>query len=263
IIARAPEPERANPGAIRDVQVFSPVAGRGIPIRQIVSGFRTENEERIISRRNRVPTVTVHADPSSGLASALFQRVRPKIEAIPLPQGCRLEWGGEYEDSSKAQAAIARSLPLFLLAMALIVVLLFNSLRATLIIWMPVPLAIVGMAAGLLLFAKPFGFMALLGALSLSGMIIKNGIVLLDEINAQLRSGALAWEAVVQAAVSRVRPVMMAVLTTVLGLVPLVPDVFFGAMAVTILCGLLFASVLTLIFVPVLYAVFFRLQPPA
>ena len=261
IIARSPASERANPDLLRDVQIFSPVAGRFIPVRQIVSDFATTLEDPIIMRRDRLPTITVHADPTSGLASALFGRVRNKIEAIPLPPGYRMEWGGEYENSSRAQAALAGTLPLFLLMMVLIVIFLFNSLRVTLIIWLTVPFSIIGIVIGLLTFKQPFGFMALLGALSLSGMLIKNGIVLIDEINVQLAAGKQPWNAIVDAAVSRVRPVSMAVLTTVFGLIPLLLDVFFGAMAVTIVFGLLFASILTLILVPVLYSLFFRVRP--
>jgi multidrug efflux pump subunit AcrB len=260
IIARSPAQEREDPDFIRDLQVFSPVAGSFIPIRQVVTDFKVELEDPIIMRRNRVPTITVHADQSSGLTSTLHDRIRGKIEAIPLPPDYRMEWGGEHEDAGNAQAALAGTLPAFVLMMILIVILLFNCLRITLIIWLTVPLSIIGIVTGLLVFGQPFGFMALLGALSLSGMLIKNAIVLIDEINAQIAAGKEAWDAVVDAAVSRVRPVSMAALTTVLGLVPLLFDVFFGAMAVTIVVGLLFASALTLIAVPVLYATFFRLQ---
>jgi len=262
IVSRAPESERTSPSALNDVQVFSPVVGASIPVRQVVSEFRAELEDPIIMRRDRVFTITVHADQTSGLASALFERIRDRVEAIPLPRGYTMEWGGEYEDSSKAQAALAGTIPVFILLMMLIVVVLFNCLRVTAIIWLTVPLALIGVVAGLLIFDKPFGFMALLGALSLSGMLIKNGIVLIDEINAQLKSGKAQWDSVVDASVSRVRPVLMAVLTTIFGLVPLTMDVFFGAMAVTIVVGLLFASVLTLIVVPVLYVIFFRFRPP-
>ncbi len=261
IVARGPEAERSDPDMIRDVQIFSPVAGRFIPVRQIVSGFTTELEDPLVMRRNRLPTITVHADQNSGLASTLFESVRRQIEAIPLPPGYIMEWGGEHEDSTQAKAALAGTLPAFLLMMVLIVICLFNSLRVTLIIWLTVPLSIIGIVIGLLVFNQPFGFMALLGALSLSGMLIKNGIVLVDEINVQLASGAAPWNAVVDASVSRVRPVSMAVLTTVFGLIPLMADVFFGAMAVTIVVGLLFASALTLLVVPVLYVTFFRIKP--
>jgi len=261
IMARSPLAERSDPDFIRDVQIYSPVADRFIPIRQVVSDFTTELEDPLIMRRNRLPTITVHADQSSGLASTLHERIREQIEAIPLPPGYRMEWGGEYEDSSRAKAALAGTLPAFLLLMVLIVICLFNSLRITLIIWLTVPLSIIGIVVGLLIFGQPFGFMALLGALSLSGMLIKNGIVLIDEINTQLRNGKQPWNAVIEASVSRVRPVSMAVLTTVLGLIPLLFDVFFGAMAVTIVVGLLFATVLTLLVVPVLYVTFFRFKP--
>ncbi len=263
VVARAPFAERSDPDYIRDVQVFSPAANRFIPVRQIVNGFETVIEDPIIMRRNRLPTITVHADQISGLASTLHSRIREQIEAIPLPPGYTMEWGGEHEDSLLARKALAEALPPFVLAMALIVVLLFNSMRIFSIIWLTVPLAIIGIVVGLLIFGQPFGFMALLGALSLMGMLIKNSIVLIDETNAQLSSGKDAWDAVVDSAVSRVRPVSMAALTTVFGLIPLVPDVFFGAMAVTIVVGLMFASALTLFVVPVLYAMFFKLKPPA
>lgn len=261
IVTRAPESERSSPEALLDVQVFSPVVGRSIPIRQVVSEFRTGLEDPIIMRRDRLPTITVHADQASGLASSLFERIRKQVESIPLPAGFQMEWGGEHEDSSKAKAALAGTLPVFLLLMVLIVVCLFNSLRITAIIWLTVPLSLIGVVVGLLTFQQPFGFMALLGALSLSGMLIKNAIVLIDEIKAQLKSGKAEWDSVVDASVSRMRPVLMAVLTTVLGLMPLTVDVFFGAMAVTIIVGLLFASILTLLFVPVLYVIFFRFSP--
>ena len=163
IMARGPEAERADPDLIRDVQVFSPVADRFLPVRQIVSGFTTESEDPIRMRRNRLPTITVHADQASGLASTMFGRVRDKIEAIPLPAGYRMEWGGEHEDSSRAKAALAGTLPAFLLMMVLTVICLFNSLRVTLIIWLTVPLSIIGIVIGLLAFNQPFGFMALLG----------------------------------------------------------------------------------------------------
>lgn len=260
VIARAPAAERADPEYIKDVQIFSPAADRFIPVRQVVSGFGLELEDPIIMRRNRVPTITVHADQTAGLASTLRDRIVEQVEAIELPPGYDMQWGGEYENSSDAQAALARALPLFVLLMVLAVVVLFNSLRITLIIWMTVPLAVIGIVVGLLVFGQPFGFMALLGALSLAGMLIKNSIVLIDEIKVQMGSGKAAWDAVVDSSVSRVRPVSMAALTTMLGLLPLVTDVFFGAMAVTIVVGLLFASVLTLFVVPVLYVVFFRLR---
>lgn len=261
IVSRAPAAERSDPEYLNDVQVFSPVAGQSVPVRQVVSGFAVGLEDPIIFRRDRQRLITVHADPAGELASVVFGRVKAQIEAIPLPPGGRLEWGGEYDDSRTAQAALASQVPPFVLIMILIVVALFNNLRITAIIWLTVPLSVIGITAGLLAFGKPFGFLALLGALSLSGMLIKNGIVLIDEIRLQLGSDREPWDVVADAAVSRVRPVSMAALTTTFGLIPLMFDPFFDTMAVTIVVGMLFATVLTLFIVPVLYVAFFRIRP--
>jgi multidrug efflux pump subunit AcrB len=148
--------------------------------------------------------------------------------------------------------------------MVLVVIGLFNSLRQPLIIWLCVPLALIGVTAGLLVTRQPFGFMALLGFLSLSGMLIKNAVVLIDEINLQSGGDKDLLTAIVDSGTSRLRPVAMAALTTALGMIPLLPDAFFVSMAVTIIAGLLFATVLTMVVVPVLYAIFFRVpsEPP-
>jgi multidrug efflux pump subunit AcrB len=186
------------------------------------------------------------------------------VAKIELPPDYTLEWGVEYEDSAEAQAGLAASLPVFLLIMVLVVIGLFNSLRQPLIIWLCVPLALIGVTAGLLITGQPFGFMALLGFLSLSGMLIKNAVVLIDEINLQSRGDKDLLTAIVDSGTSRLRPVAMAALTTALGMIPLLPDAFFVSMAVAIIAGLLFATVLTMVVVPVLYAIFFRVpgNPP-
>ena len=147
--------------------------------------------------------------------------------------------------------------------MFLITVFLFNSIRKPLVIFCTVPLILVGVVAGLLGFSQPFGFMALLGLLSLIGMQIKNAIVLIDEINARLAAGDAPLDAVLSAGVSRLRPLGLAAATTVLGMLPLVTDPFYAAMSVTVMCGLAFATVLTLVVIPVIYALFFRLPQPA
>jgi multidrug efflux pump subunit AcrB len=214
-------------------------------------------------RLNRMRTITVHADPVTGPASRVLERVRPAVEALELPPGYELQWWGEFKSSGDAQAALATTIPGFIVAMVLIVIALFNSLRQPAIIWLCVPLALIGVTAGLLMTAQPFGFMALLGFLSLSGMLIKNAIVLIDEINAQLATGAVPYDAIVGSAVSRLRPVAMAASTTALGMIPLLVDAFFVAMAVTIIAGLMFATLLTMVFVPVLYAIFYKVPDPA
>jgi multidrug efflux pump subunit AcrB len=263
IIGRSPERERGDIDNLPDARIWSPVAGQTIPISQVVRGFESQSENSIVRRRDRLPTLTVKCDPKSGPASIVFEKLRPKVETIELPPGYTLEWGGEYEDSGNAQAALAGKMPIVAVLMVLVAIFLFNSIRLPLIIFLTVPLAIIGVTAGLLLTGQPFGFMALLGFLSLSGMLIKNAIVLIDEINCQIRSGKEPFAAVVDSGVSRVRPVSMAALTTVLGMIPLLADAFFVAMAVTVMFGLAFATVLTLVFIPVLYACFYRIPSPS
>jgi multidrug efflux pump subunit AcrB len=223
-----------------------------------VSRFETDFENDILMRLNRVPTITVHADPISGSASKIFADVRPLVEALEMPPSYRLEWWGEYKSSGEAQGKIADSLPAFLGMMFLIVVVLFNSLKQPIVIFLTVPLALIGVTAGLLATGQPFGFMATLGFLSLSGMLIKNAIVLIDEIELQRKLGKPAYEAILGAGTSRLMPVSMAALTTALGMIPLLVDAFFVSMAVTIIAGLVVATVLTMVIVPVLYAAVFR-----
>ena len=258
IILRAEDYLRQDIASAQNLQIWSPIAQRMIPLRQVVSGFETSFEDEIINRRDRKRTMTIYADPEEGLATALFSRVRPQVEALELPPGYALEWGGEYEDSGKAQAALAGSVPVFVLAMILVTIILFNSLRQPLIIWLCVPLALIGVTLGLLLTGHPFGFMALLGFLSLMGMLIKNAIVLIDQINIEEAGGKELLTAIIDAGVSRLRPVAMAALTTALGMIPLLMDAFFASMAITIIGGLMFATVLTMVVVPVFYAMFYK-----
>jgi multidrug efflux pump subunit AcrB len=260
IVARAPDAERLDASSIENVQIWSPVAERNIPLRQVVAAFETGLEHPIIWRTNRKRAMTVLADPRVGEGPELLARVRPAIEAIPRPPGYELEWWGELRNSQNAQGPILKSTPIFMLVMFLITLGLFNSGRKALAIWINVPLALIGVTLGLLLLRQPFGFMALLGFLSLSGMIIKNGIVLVDEINARMAEGVEAFEAVTDSAVRRLRPVGMAAATTILGVAPLFPDPFFSAMGVTIAFGLAFATVLTMIVLPVSYAILFRVK---
>jgi multidrug efflux pump subunit AcrB len=260
IIARPPAGESRDVDEIENMQIWSSRAGRMIPLRQVVSRVDVDWEDPVVVRRNRLPTITVHADPRFGIPSHLFNRVRPKIEQIALPQGYSREWGGEYEDSRDARAALAKPLPAALLVIVLIVVCLFNSVRSTLLICLTVPLALIGVTAGLLLTRQPFGFMALLGVISLGGEQIKNSIVLVDEIYTQRGAGKPPYPAILDASVSRLRPVLLVAVTTVLGMIPLLQDPFFVAMAATIMFGLAFACVLTMIIVPLLYAISFRVR---
>ncbi|QDU90356.1 Swarming motility protein SwrC [Pirellulimonas nuda] len=262
IIARPPIEERDDVSALASLQVWSPVAGRMIPLSQVSSGSEVVWEDPIVMRRDRFPTLTVHGDPRTGLPSQLLARVRGAIEAIELPEGYTLEWGGEYENSRDARAALAQSIPVMLALMVFIVVALFNSIRATLLIWLVMPLALIGVTAGLLLTGMPFGFMALLGVLALGGEQIKNQIVVLSKILTERSKGKDAYQAILDGGAAKMRPVCMVAITTVLGMIPLLKDPFFGAMAVCIMFGLSFAAVLSLIVTPVLYAIFFGIHEP-
>ncbi|MBL3527013.1 MAG: efflux RND transporter permease subunit [gamma proteobacterium endosymbiont of Lamellibrachia anaximandri] len=255
---RPPVDERADVANIQDIQVWSPALQKAVPVAQVVSGFETVFENTVIRGRNRIQTIIAACNPTGELATPLFNRLRTKIEAVELPPGYELSWGGEYEDSSNAQAGLSKVLPTGFIMMILVSILLFAKVRQPLIIWLTVPLAIVGITAGLLGFDGAFDFMSLLGALSLIGLLIKNAIVLIDEIDQQIDDGKEHLAAILDATVSRLRPVLMAAATTILGLIPLLSDVFFVNMSITIMAGLGFATLLTLLFVPVLYAVFFR-----
>lgn len=261
ITARAPDAERDDVTRLSDRQIYSESQQRFVPISQVVEAFETQSEEALIKRRNRVRTLTVGAEPGEGYTAAqAFEEIRAEIEAIELPPGYRLEWGGEHEDSGDAQASLGQQLPMSFLIMVLTSILLFGKLRQPLIVWLVVPMSVCGVVIGLLLTGLPFSFTALLGMLSLSGMLMKNAIVLVDEIDAQIDEGTPRFTALVQASVSRLRPVFLAAGTTILGMIPLLWDAFFNSMAITIMGGLAFASLLTLIAVPVFYALFFSIK---
>ena len=293
IIARAPESERIDFDNLGAVQVWSPAAQKMIPMGQVVDRFEIEFEDPHIWRRGRTKMLKIHVDAREGFPAALLERIKPKIEQVlgvdveqktgkvvspdkwtaatvpiknndmvPLKNmpGYYIAWGGEAEDSARAQTSLAEYIKIFFSLMVLIVIWLFNSIKKTLIIWLTVPLSLIGVASGLLLFDQPFGFMSLLGFMSLAGMLIKNAIVLIDQIDAELADGKQPLLAVIDSGLSRLIPVSMASLTTILGMIPLLQDAFFIAMAVTIMFGLGFATVLTLIVVPVLYTVFYKIK---
>ncbi|SFD00629.1 efflux RND transporter permease subunit [Pseudoalteromonas denitrificans] len=232
-----------------------------IPFKQVSGNITYQSEELLINRRDRVRTISVKAEAGyQETTGEAFARIKPLVEAIQLPDGYQLEWGGEYESSRDAQAALGQGLPLGFLVMFIVSVLLFGRARQPLIIWLIVPMAVVGVVAGLLIADMPFGFMSLLGFLSLFGMLIKNAIVLLEEIDLQIDEGKEKAVAIVEASLSRLRPVSLAAITTILGVMPLVFDPFFADMSVTIMGGLAFATILTMIAVPVLYSIFYKID---
>jgi multidrug efflux pump subunit AcrB len=261
IISRAPLTERVSADQLDNVQVYSPIAERYVPMGQLVRSVEVHWVDAMIRRVDRFPTIKAQSDPPPGnLPGPLLERLRPGIEAIALPPGYALEWEGEYKAAREANAGLALSAPYGFAAMVLAVVLMFNAVRQPLVIWLTVPLAIIGVTIGLLLFRVPFEFMAILGFLSLIGMLVKNAIVLVDQADAERRAGRAGLDAVLDASVSRARPVFLGALTTILGVAPLLLDPFFKSMAVTIMFGLAFATALTLVVVPLLYAVLLRIH---
>ncbi|MEL6595457.1 MAG: efflux RND transporter permease subunit [Pseudomonadota bacterium] len=260
VFIRTPRAEQIGDAYLLDQPIYATTTGSFTNLGQVVDGFDVVARNSLIQRRDRAPTISVQAfTVPDVLPPQAFVQVRGAIEAMPLPAGYRMEWGGEFESASTAQASLGRQMPLAFGTMLLITILLFGKLRQTAVIWTVVPMAITGVGLGLLFTGLPFSFTALLGLLSLSGMLIKNAIVLVEEIDAQKAEEGLAQsQAIVTASVSRLRPVVLAAATTILGMVPLLSDAFFASMAVSIMAGLGFASILTLIGVPALYHTYLR-----
>jgi len=263
IIMRSREEQRFDIENLTSINVWSEEQGRYVSAGNVINAINTELRDPLIKRRNRERMLAVYAEPmplSGETAASVLERIRPQVDALELPHGYSIEWGGEYETSSEAQTSLFSSLPLGLLGMFIISMLLFGSFRQALSIWMIVPLMMIGIIGGLVLLGAPFTFMALLGTLSLIGMVLKNAIVLVEEINIQLEQQDDAFTAVVEAAVSRVRPVLMAAVTTMLGMIPLFSDAFFASMALVIVFGLGVATVLTLVVLPVVYCTLMRIS---
>lgn len=241
-----------------NIPVRSVLGGHSVPLGQVVDGFEVKGEETMIWRRNRVPEITAQAGVFGETASQVRKEVAPAIEAIALPPGYSMKWGGEYYDEHRSVQDILVQNPKATVLMVILLMALFNAYRPPIIIMTTVPLAVIGVVWGLVAFGKPFGFMALVGAITLSGMIIKNGIVLMDQINLERANGATIGDAVKEAAINRTMAISMAALTTALGMIPLLTDLLFDQMAASIIGGLSVATVLSLFVMPAFYMIFFR-----
>lgn len=263
ILFRHQEDERERTAAfLEEVQVVPALSRESIPLSQVTDGVDIEWEDPIIWRWNRRRAITVQCSPDGVTTPTLRTSVLADFEAIELPPEYALEWDGEYDSTQESQEGLIPGIVPTVVIMALIIVVLFNAFRPPLIIFLIIPFALIGITAGLLFTGTPFGFMAVLGAMSLAGMMIKNAVVLLDQVNLNLAEGLSPYRAVVEAAVSRLKPVANAAATTVFGMAPLLQDVFWVSMAVTIMAGLAFGTILTMVLVPVLYATFYRIPSP-
>lgn len=230
-----------------------------VPLGQVVDDYQVVHEESMIWRRDRVKTITTQADVVSGYTpSDVRKEIAEHIESIELPPGYSFEWGGEYYDEYKSVTDIFNQLPKALFVMVVIMVAMFNAFKQPLIIFATIPLAATGSALSLIVFNHPYSFTALIGAISLSGMIIKNGIVLMDQIDLERKSGKSLDDAIIHSTLNRTMAISMGALTTVLGMVPLLADTLFASMAATIIGGLVLATALTLIVMPAMYRVAFK-----
>ena len=256
IVARAPLEERGGIDRLMDRLAWSPTQQAYIPISQIVSRFDLQAEDATIFRLDRFRTVQAQANPPKGFNfNLVFGEVRGQIDAIPLPPGYRMEWGGEFEANSRAYEVINEKIPFALLIMFVITILMFGKLKQPIVIWLTVPMTFCGVALGLLATDLSFTFPSFLGFLSLSGMLIKNCIVLVDEIDKRFEESDFSLATMTEASISRLRPVILAAGTTIAGMSPLLADAFFKEMAVCIMSGLAFATLLTLLAVPVFYRI--------
>jgi multidrug efflux pump subunit AcrB len=227
-----------------------------------VARVRYELEEPVLWRRNRDMAITVRADVKDGeQAVSATQSILPQLKEIEakLPSGYRIDVGGAVEESDKANKALSAVFPLMLVTILTILMLQLQSFSKMFMVLLTAPLGLIGVVAALLVFQAPLGFVAILGITALSGMIMRNSVILIDQVREEMELGLDPWNAVLEAAVHRTRPVVLTAAATVLAMVPLTRSVFWGPMAIAIMGGLTAATVLTIFFVPALYAAWFRI----
>jgi multidrug efflux pump subunit AcrB len=267
IVARAVPSERLNVDTLKDVNLFTR-QGTVVPLSQ-VARVRHELEEPVLWRRNRDMAITVRADVKDGEQGvSVTQSIRPLLKDIEakLPFGDRIDVGGAVEESDKANRALMAVFPVMLLTILTILMLQLQSFSKMFMVFLTAPLGLIGVVAALLIFQAPLGFVAILGITALSGMIMRNSVILVDQVQSEMDAGRDTWTAVVDAAVHRTRPVALTAAATVLAMIPLTRSVFWGPMAIAIMGGLTVATLLTIFFVPALYAAWFKVvrqQGPA
>lgn len=263
VVMRAEQTQRTSLETLRSLQI--PLrSGQVVPLRQIAT-FEYEQEYPIVWRRDRVPTLTVQADVVPGLMPATaVRRVQPGIDelAATLPSGYRIATGGSVEESAKGKASVMAVVPAMLLLVLTILIFQLKTFQRVLLVLSVAPLGVIGVVAGLLLAQSPLGFVAILGVLALVGMIARNSVILIDEIERLRAGGEHPWDAVVNAAIHRTRPILLTASAMTFGMIPIAPSVFWGPMAFAIIGGLIVATVLTLIFLPALYVAWFRIGEP-
>jgi multidrug efflux pump subunit AcrB len=263
VLVRASAEQRASLSTIRSLQI--PLSnGRTVPMSQIAS-IEYGQEYPMVWRRDRRPTVTVQADVMPGTqAATVVQDLAPKMAAMRagLPHGYRIDVGGTVEESAKGESSVMAVAPVMLVLMLTVLMIQLQSFSRLFLVLSVAPLGLIGVVGALLLADKPMGFVALLGVLALTGMIARNSVILIDQIETERTHGRHPWDAVIEATAHRFRPILLTAAAAILGMVPIAPTIFWGPMAYAIMGGLAVATLLTLVFLPALYVAWFRIKQP-
>ena len=260
LVARGPELERSRLAHLPDLMINSPAGA--VPLSQIAT-FTSSFEEGVIWRRNREPSISVRANLQGDLQAAVVSgQIEEQLAEIKaqLPLGVSLVTGGAVEESAKGGASVAAGFPLFLLAVLTLLMLQLQSFSRVFLVFLTAPLGLIGVTIALLLFNQPFGFVAMLGTIALSGMIMRNSVILVDQIDQDRAAGVIPWQAIVESTIRRFRPIVLTAAAAILAMIPLTQSVFFGPMAVAIMGGLAIATLLTVLFLPALYAAWFGVK---
>jgi multidrug efflux pump len=263
VVARLVAPERTDLNNLKDAKIYLR-EGRFVPVSQ-VARLSLDSEDSVLWRRNRVPTITVRADVAGAEAPDVTLALKPRIDAITagLPLGYGIDVGGAFESSHKAHASIFAVMPLMLVAVLVLLMLQLQDIKKMTLVLLTAPLGLIGVSLILATFRIPFGFVAMLGVIALAGMIIRNSVILVVQIDHDVQAGAPLWHAIVESAVRRLRPIVLTALAAILAMIPLTQSVFWGPMAWAIMGGLFVATLLTLVFLPALYASWYGAQRPA
>ena len=263
VIGRAVGEQRVSLAQLQNLEIPLP-NGRSVPLSQVAS-FDYQQEQPLVWRRDRVPTITVRGDVAAGGSpEGVVAALAPQIAELSkgLPPGYHVVVGGTVEESARSQASVMAVVPVMLFLMVTFLMIQLQSFSRLVLVLSVVPMGIIGVVFTLLLFNRPLGFVAILGILALFGMVARNAVILIEQVEIERTQGTAPWDAVIAACMSRFRPIMLTAISTVLGMIPIAWTVFWGPMAFAIMGGLLVATVLTLIFLPALYVAFFRIREP-
>lgn len=261
LMVRGAASERTHLSHIQDLMIPTKT-GISVPLSQIAK-FSSEFEEGVIWRRNRTPTITVRANLQGHMqAPVVSAQIEQNLQSLKLPMGVTLQTGGAVEESAKGSTSVAAGFPFFLVVVITVLMVQLQSFSRVLLVMLTAPLGIIGVTLFLLIFDKPFGFVAMLGTIALSGMIMRNSVILVDQIDQDKASGIPEWQAIVESTIRRLRPIVLTAAAAILAMIPLMQSAFFGPMAVAIMGGLTVATLLTVLFLPALYAAWYRVKMP-